>query len=226
MRYSNSINLETEVKLGPHRIPQVTDTKFLGVYLDDRLKWNIHIAHVAKKISKICGILYAVRNKLTDVSIRMIYFALIYSQIIYCIPLWGNAYSCHLRPIVLAQKRAVRTMTYSARYEHTLPIFNRLNLLKFDLLYKYFSSLLIHKFMHQNYVQSIFSRRQNQYHGRNSNNVAQFRTNLTLCIKCVFYSAPSIWNSLDRSLKQIVNVNTFKLHMKAHLFQEQSLLNH
>ena len=117
----------------------------------------MHIGNIAKKVSKVCGILYAVRGKLTELSIRHIYFTLIYSHIIYYIAIWGNAYSCHLRPVVLAQKRAVRTITYSARYDHTLPIFNRLKLLRFDQLYKYVSSLLIHKSIHHSYIPGIFS---------------------------------------------------------------------
>ena len=143
---------------------------------------------------------------------------------IYCIPIWGNTYAIHLRPIVLAQKRAVRTMTHSARYEHTLPIFNRLKLLKIDLVYKYFSTLLMHKFIHQNYVPEVFSVRHNQYRLRNPNNVEQQASNSTLFMKSVFYSAPSVWNSLDHTLKQITNVNTFKIRMKSYLMNEQSLL--
>ena len=159
-------------------------------------------------------------------SIRLIYFTLIYSHLIYCVPIWGNAYASHLRPIVLAQKRAVRTMTYSARYEHTLPIFNRLKLLRMDFLYKYFSSLLIHKFIHQNYVQSVFSIQNNQYNLRNRNNVVQLASHSTLYLKSVFYSAPSIWNNLDNGLKGMSNINTFKSRIKACLLCEQSLINH
>ena len=218
-------DLNIELKLGPITVPQVAETKLLGLYLDENLKWDVHIERIAKKISKVCGILYTVRSKLTEVSIRLVYHALIYSHIIYCIPIWGNAYRCHLRPVLLAQKRAVRTMTYSARYENTLPIFNRLKLLRIDFLHKYFSSLMIHKFVHHNYIQGVFTTQQNDYNLRNPNVIVQYGSNSSLYLKCVIYSAPSIWNNLNQGLRDIVNINSFKYRMKSYLLLEQHDLN-
>ena len=138
------------------------------------------------------------RSKLTEVSIRLVYYALIYSHVIYCIPIWGNAYRCHLRPVLLAQKRAVRTITYSARYENTLPIFNRLKLLRIDYLYKYFSALLIHKFVHHDYAQGVFSIQLNHYHLRNPNTIVQYGSHSTLYLKLAENPAlpGNIWQSI------------------------------
>ena len=67
------------LKIGSTRIPRVNNTKLLGLYVDDKLKWNIHTKYIADKISKLCGILYCVRKKLTAQAMRTIYFSLIYN---------------------------------------------------------------------------------------------------------------------------------------------------
>ena len=36
----------------------VTKTKFLGVIIDNKLKWNNHITYVKSKISKTIGLFY------------------------------------------------------------------------------------------------------------------------------------------------------------------------
>ena len=40
----------------------VTTTKFLGVIIDHKFKWNDHITYIKSKISKSNGILYKIRR--------------------------------------------------------------------------------------------------------------------------------------------------------------------
>ena len=47
-------------------IEWVTSTKFLGVLIDYRLNWKSHIQYITNKISKTCGILYQIRETLTE----------------------------------------------------------------------------------------------------------------------------------------------------------------
>ena len=42
----------------------VSDTKFLGIMLDDKLSWKLHINHIGNKVSKAIGILVKARRKL------------------------------------------------------------------------------------------------------------------------------------------------------------------
>ena len=44
-------------------ISQVTFTKFLGVILDDKLKWTHHISYIKNKISKGMGTILNARKK-------------------------------------------------------------------------------------------------------------------------------------------------------------------
>ena len=54
-----SVNINNKV------IHRVQTTKFLGTDIDDNLNWKEHICYVCLCLSKTCGILYRVRDKLT-----------------------------------------------------------------------------------------------------------------------------------------------------------------
>ena len=185
------------------------------------MKWNVHTKHVSDKVSKVCGILYSIRKKLTPAAMRTIYLSLIYSHIIYCVPIWGNTWACHLRSVELAQKRALRTINHLGRYDHTHELFVSQKLLKFKFVVMYFSSLLIFKFLNCDYVPHVFSRAVNVYQFRNTNNVIIPNTRLELYKKSVYFSAPSIWYNLGNDIKRIQNINSFKLNLKACLLETQ-----
>ena len=73
-------------------VTQVTDTKFLGVLLDNELNWKKHIGLVENKVSKGIGILYKMKDKLDNKSLNMLYSTLILPYINYCSEIWGNTY--------------------------------------------------------------------------------------------------------------------------------------
>ena len=210
-----------EIKIGETIIPRVDNTKVLGLYVDDKLKWSAHTNYVSDKIAKVCGMIYNIRNKLTTKAMRIIYMSLIYSHLIYCVPIWGNTWMCHLRPVVLAQKRAIRTISNVARYDHTHELFVSQKLLKFQYIVTYFSSLLIFKFLNNNYAPLVFSRANNPYNLRNENNVIIPNSRSELFLKSVYYKAPSVWYNLDMQLKSLNNINAFKYRVKESLLSLQ-----
>ena len=51
---------DIEVVMQNKSINCVTSTKFLGIIIDNKLKWNEHITYVKNKISKVIDVLYKV----------------------------------------------------------------------------------------------------------------------------------------------------------------------
>ena len=54
-------------------IPVVSTTKFLGIHIDQHLKWNTHILEINKKISKNIGILRRISYLLPPHVLRQLY---------------------------------------------------------------------------------------------------------------------------------------------------------
>ena len=83
----------------------VNYTKFLGIIIDDGLKWTNHIAYVKNKISKGFGIILRARKFFNLKTLLNLYHAFIFPYLIYCVEIWCNARDIHLLPIILHYRR-------------------------------------------------------------------------------------------------------------------------
>lgn len=65
--------------------------KYLGVYIDQFLKWQHHIDIVTSRVRKIIHVFKQLRNAADFKTLLMTYYALAQSIIPYCITAWGGA---------------------------------------------------------------------------------------------------------------------------------------
>jgi hypothetical protein len=56
-------------------VANVNCTKFLGLYIDNKLSWKNHIDYLIIKLSSACFIMRILNPILVDESLRMLYFA-------------------------------------------------------------------------------------------------------------------------------------------------------
>ena len=96
---------DLRVTIGPHLLDRKTHGKFLGVFLDEKLTFKEHIDSVTSKTSKICGLLFRLRQSFPLDVLRNLYQTLIYPYLNYCILAWGCASKTTLMPIMLLQKK-------------------------------------------------------------------------------------------------------------------------
>ena len=124
---------------------------FLGVILDEHLTWKSHISHIARKISKSVGSIYKSSFCLSVSSLHLLYYALVYPYLNYCILVWGSTYPTNLNRLVLLQKRVIRIISREVYDAHTDPLFKKLRMLKLNdiyllqlgtFMYKYNNNLL------------------------------------------------------------------------------------
>ena len=73
--------------------------RFLGVIIDDQLKFGDHLDVICSKISKTIGILYRIRNNAPERVLLQLYYSLVFPYLLYCIEVWGSTYLTHLKPL-------------------------------------------------------------------------------------------------------------------------------
>ena len=88
--FSPNTNETMEIKLGDISIPQVQVTKFLGIWIDQDLKWSTHFQKINLKIQNNIILLNRLKNILTTHALKVIYYAQINSHLQYGILNWGN----------------------------------------------------------------------------------------------------------------------------------------
>lgn len=84
---------------------------FLGVTIDQCLKFKTHILNIKKKIGVFIPIFYNLRNCFPTYILKVVYYSLIVSKIRYGIVIYGGNYKSNLTPIVKTQNRLVKIMS-------------------------------------------------------------------------------------------------------------------
>ncbi len=212
----------SDVCINNQVIRQVTHTKFLGIYLDSKLNWAIHINYIKNKIAKGIGIICKARKIFKPPTLLTMYYSFIYPYFIYCIEVWGSASNSNLLPIVKLQKKAVRIIV-SAKYKaHSEPIFKQLNMLPFKKLYGYFVLLFMFKFAN-NLLPLIFENMfvQNtaicSYNTRQSNKLQIPKYKTTAIHKTICYTGVKLWNTIIDHLTINCTIFTFKWKLRKYL---------
>ena len=195
-------------------LERVTQTKFLGVILDDKLLWKCHIEYICNKISKGIGILIRARRTLGTKALVILYNTLVKPYFTYCNIIWGNTYIKNLNRVKILQKKIIRIITFSGFYAHTEPLFRKLNIMTTTQLYDYFVAIFVFKSLNNllpKNLSSIFTR--NVTSRKNLNIRPHFCTKKVSEFS-IKYSRPEVWNDLPNKIKTSRTINSFKNQLR------------
>jgi len=217
------INHNFSIKIHNTTINRVYHTKFLGVIIDSKLKWQKHIMHIKNKVSKTIGILLRARKTIHNQLLLTLYNTLILPHFTYCITIWGKTYQKYTNHLTITQKRIVRIIAHSTYLAHTAPLFERFKILTFEQLQTYHSLIFAHK-LYNNTLPAIMNTTFNTtqptppYSLRNSSNIRPPFRNLTISRFGLKYNIPKLWNNLPLRLKNIKSLFSFKKTLKSKIF--------
>ena len=239
------IDDEFYVTIDDKVIKRVTETKFLGVTIDDQLNWQPHIEQLNRKLKSCCGRLYRLVSFLPPTLYNEIYHTLFESHLAYGISVWGGVSNATLEPLFLTQKKCVRiifgdTEAFLEKFrtcartrefgnqilgqefferEHTKPTFTEHKLLIVHNLYRYHCILecfKIIKFRKPISMYGIFHR-------------SQRKEDLLITPSPTIqftYTAAKLWNSYRQSAGTVRDftqpIGGFKNALKKYLLRGQA----
>ena len=122
------VNKIPDVMLNNINVERVSKFNFLGINLDENMKWTAHTDMLSNKLSKLIGILNKLKAYLPLETLKILYNSLFLSQLNYGILAWGF----ETKRIFKLQKKAIRIITRSNYVAHTEPLFKFLNTLKIE----------------------------------------------------------------------------------------------
>ena len=123
---------ELNITINGTIIERVQSFNFLGITISESMSWANHLLFIKKKISKVIGILYRLKNTFPSEVLKTLYKSLVLSYINYGLLLWG----VEVKNLEVIQKRAIRLITGSNYIAHTEPLFIQLGLLKVQDIFK------------------------------------------------------------------------------------------
>ena len=207
------------ITIDDRTIPQVTSTKFLGVYIDQHLKWKVHIEEINKKITKNIGILKRISHVIPSHILINLYFTLIYPYLTYCNIIWTSTYITNLNNLKISQKKAIRVITKSPVNSHTKPLFTQHNLLNItqlrfmqtcEFMYRYHNNLLPPSFS------SYFNQLPHTINVRNKHDYRSIYARTNIRKMSIRYQGPLLWNSLPSSIRTSPCHRHFRHSLRAH----------
>ena len=79
-----------QLRLDSQHVPLVKETKFLGVYIDNKLSWHYHINYIIDKLNNNRRLLQLGRNLLNRTCKHNVYYSHLHSHMVYGVTVWGS----------------------------------------------------------------------------------------------------------------------------------------
>ena len=191
----------------------VDNVEFLGVSIDNRLTFKLHCESIVNRLSRVCGILWRLRNILTPKIMRTIYFALAWPYVTYAITAWGRTNMTFINNLQSAQNRIMKIMYGSS----TNDVFKTNKMFNIRNAYDYFAAIKLYRDINCEETR-YFAQRISQFQSSH-NYHTRFASNENLILplfttaraqKSFIYQSIIFWNSLPLNIKRSSNLKIFK----------------
>lgn len=207
-------------------LEKVSSYLYLGLQIDDKLKWNLHVNRVKSKILPYVFALNRTKTFLPKSVLKLLYNSYVISQITYLNSIWSNAPQYKLNELFLIQKRAVKSILNVPIRTPTNSIFQEF--LPLELIVKKELLLVAFKIInnlikHNSAITQIseththFTRRQSRYRVSTSSN---FVSKLN-----VIYRSFQLFNELPTEIRHEVRLIVFKYKILEFLKNPNNILN-
>ena len=142
----------------PPNIPQVFNesiipinesVKYLGITIDKKLNFEIHIKQLESKISRSIGIMTKLRHVLPVKALHTLYYSMIHPHLLYGIAIWGTIFKSYLKRLSNLQNRAMKQIVDCHWQSNANPYYAQLNILKLNDLYTHEIAKLMFKYAHK-----------------------------------------------------------------------------
>ena len=197
------------------QIEIITQTKFLGIVLDNGLTWKNHLLYLSQKLSKSIGILSRARRFLNKKTLLQLYYSFLYPYITYCNIIWGNAPDYVLWPIFRAQKRAIRIIANIRQRDSTKTAFHLLHILRLPDIYVFSVLIFVYKYKNGLLPDPFkeFYMTNSQVHRYPTRKANQLRVPLTktkMASSFVKNTGGNIWNNFGDTITQDMRIGALK----------------
>ena len=229
--FKSSSHIETcdtlKLLINGQQINKVTNCKYLGVFIDDALKWDVHIEYVYKKIVKFTSILYKLRNVLPKECLKKIYFAFINPYISYGVEVYANCSKSAIDKLNKLINKLLRILLNKPFDTPVIELYKSFNILPIFLLHDLKLLEIIFKYYyHKNVLPTVFhdyfvvNESIHNYNTRSAQNLHIASVNSNVGQKSILYKGSKLWNELPENLKAFSSASLFKKSIIEYLLKQ------
>lgn len=185
-------------------IPEAESIKYLGIIIDRHVRWNLQILNIVKKVRGLLPRFKYLRQMLDERHLKIVYYALVQSQLTYGIIGWGGVSNSHLQKLNMVQKWIIKliykkTITYPSD-----SLFKESGLLDIRQL---FCSTILSNIQKKNIILEPIA---HIYNTRIKDKCMPQRSLKTVGQRQCNYLASRLYNILPENIKIIHSLKNFK----------------
>ena len=120
---------DIKVKIDGKRLTPSKSVKYLGVIIDCHFTWKTHQAEISAKLSRATGMLCKIRHFVNQETLRMIYFGIFSSILMYGSQIWGQQNGV-VNKLQILQNKALRIINFKPPRTSADPLFKSCKILK------------------------------------------------------------------------------------------------
>lgn len=185
-------------------INKVASVKYLGITMDQHMRWDLHIINLCQKLRKTIYIFKKLRDILIKTLLYSFYFALVQSLLSYGVIGWGGAAGLYLERVKIIQKSIIKVMLRKPLAYPSNLLYAETKILSLPNLF--YNSIL----RYINKMPLSITVHSHTYSTRNRNEAVPIRTTKTIGHRCFTYYIPKIYNKFQ----QYTQVNNITLNKR------------
>ena len=216
------------VFIGGNTLQRVDFTKFLGVFIDEKLTFKHHIDYITGKINKVNSMLFKRRDLIPQHCRRSLYFALVNSHVQYGLALYGNANHTTIKSLNCAVNKVLRTLQNESRYCNSKQLYLTYNVLPVNLLFNFTIAKMIFKTINHTDENKPMSQAikdaftvhttNHSYPTRLSNTNYLYTESNQGFFKSYVFSNILVWNNIPASIRSCNSLHKFSFLYKNFLY--------
>ena len=161
--------------MGRSLLEHKTETKFLGITIDETITFKAHLKSLTKKLGLYLIMLRAARPYLDNKTMIDLYYTFFYPHLIYGIEFWGHSAKTNLKPVCNLQKAALRILVGTKSGKPVSSHFKRLKIMPIKMLFEYRLLKLLFRTYTEKYILEQVSN--HGYNTRNKNTLRPRKSN-------------------------------------------------
>jgi hypothetical protein len=208
----------SHLSVGNKKIFRVTNCKYLGLIIDESLKWELHIDYVYKKIIKYTSIFYKLRRSLSQNCLKKLYFAFVHPHLLYGIEVYGAATNSALDKLYKLNSKILRVLQCKTiRETPVVALYKQYNTLPIYFLYRKQLLIFVHKCIyHPSLIPVVFhacfssNESVHSHNTRKKNDLHLFGVNnYSYAQSSISFHGSKLWNCLPPDLKNNCSISVF-----------------
>lgn len=207
-------------------IERVFSYKYLGLWIDQRLKWTDHVNSVKTKIRPFLAVLRRCATLIPDTMKLSLYYSSIHSHLLHLISIWGTTAANRIDELSRLQNKAIRYIFWRDYHQDnmaTIDIYKKYFILRVPELVKYESIMTIFRVKHGLLRTTLDFPLNSEHQVRTSRRQSYFyvpRSRTDYHGNSLAHRGINWYNSLPNEIRRNHDLKSFKRLLKNHFVSE------